>query len=337
MTEEQTISGTDNPSDLIHESVATSPIRRWILLDGNRYILSLLLSGVVFLLVAALVVVGYIPVTQPGTATRLVAAIVGGTLPFITIVLAINQLVLSQELGWAGELDNRFKAMTSFRREVETLTETPVSPAAPADFLQLLVETVVARAESLRPTIDELDDSDLMIEMERFVAEITDEGQIVTAALEEANFGTFDALSSVLGHFKGGHLYKARRLSTEYSDELPNDACETFDELIELFRQLAVARQMFKTLYIQHELAHLSKLLLYVGFPTLLGGGIFLLTYGSVIDTVDSPLLLLFIVSTVVTLVFLPLIVLLASTLRIATIASRTADFGPFVPRAEFE
>ena len=159
----------------------------------------------------------------------------------------------------------------------------------------------------------------------------------MTAALDEANFGTFDALSSVLGHFNGGHLYRARSLSTEYSDELSNDACETFDELIELFRQLAVARQMFKTLYTQPTLAHLSKLLLYVGFPTLLGGGVFLMAYGSIIDTVDSPLLLLFVVSTVVTLVFLPLIVLLAYTLRIATIASRTADFGPFVPRAEFE
>lgn len=41
---------------------------------------------------------GYIHVTDPATATTLVGSIVGGTLPFITIVLAINQLVLSQEL-----------------------------------------------------------------------------------------------------------------------------------------------------------------------------------------------------------------------------------------------
>lgn len=40
---------------------------------------------------------------------------------------------------------------------------------------------------------------------------------------------------------------------------------------------------------------------------------------------------LVVIVNIVVTFVFLPFIVLLVYTFRIATIASRTADFGPFV------
>jgi len=106
---------------------------------------------------------------------------------------------------------------------------------------------------------------------------------------------------------------------------------------VELFGKLAVARQTFKTLYMQYELAHLSKLLLYVGFPTLLGGGIFLMAYGPIVATVDDRTALVAIVSLVVTLVFLPFNVLLVYTLRIATIASRTADFGPFVPRVEIE
>lgn len=87
----------------------------------------------------------------------------------------------------------------------------------------------------------------------------------------------------------------------------------------------------------QYELAHLSKLLLVVGFPTLLGGGLFMMAYGSIIEAVGDPTALVFGVSTVVTFVFLPFIVLLVYTFRIASIASRTADFGPFVPRVEFE
>jgi len=335
------VSGTEEideevgQSDLVHERLRESPAQRWVLLDGNRYLLTALLAGFVFLLCLGIGLADLLPVENPATATTLVAAIVGGTLPFITIVLAINQLVLSQELGWAGNLEERFDDMVAFRREVEALTDTPVSPAAPADFLQLVVEAVVERAASLRT--DAVDDSALDESVDEFADAIAAEGAVVSEALEGADFGTFDALSSVLGHFNGAHLYAARTIRTEYAADLSEDAAATLDELVALLGKLAVARQTFKTLYMQYELAHLSKLLLYVGFPTLLGGGIFLMTYGPIVAAVDDRTALVVVVSVVVTFVFLPFIVLLVYTLRIATIASRTADFGPFVPRVEIE
>ena len=337
MTVYEAIDEEASRSDMIHERLRESPIERWVLLDGNRYVLAALFSVAVFLVCAGIGLAGYVPVTEPGTATTLVAAIVGGTLPFITIVLAINQLVLSQELGWTGELQERFEAMTSFRREVEELTGTSVSPAAPADFLQLVVGTVVDRAETLRPVAERVDDPTLAARLDDLADAIVTEGDVVIDALEGADFGTFDALSSVLGRFNGGHLYAVRTVRTGYADELPDDALETLDALVELLGRLAVARQTFKTLYTQHELAHLSKLLLYVGFPTLLGGGVFMMTYGPIIEAVGDPSALVLVVSVVVTLVFLPFVVLLVYTFRIATIASRTADFGPFVPRVDFE
>lgn len=323
-------------SDLVHERLRESPIKRWILLDGNRYAITGLFSTVVFVTCASIGFAGYIPVTDPATATTLVAAIVGGTLPFITIVLAINQLVLSQELGWPGELADRFEEMTAFRHEVETLTETPVSPAAPADFLQLIVDTVVARTDQLRAGTDQTTDPSHGAVVRGFVEAVTSEGELVSEALEDADFGTFDALSAVLGRFNGAHLYASRQIRTRYADELSDGALETLDQLIELLGSLAIARQSFKTLYIQYELAHLSKLLLVVGFPALLGGGIFMMVYPVIIETVEVTTVLVAIVSGVVTFVFLPFIVLVVYTFRIASIASRTADFGPFVPRVDF-
>lgn len=131
-------------------------------------------------------------------------------------------------------------------------------------------------------------------------------------------------------------MYAARQIRTYYADELSDDALETLDQLIELLGHLAIARQSLKTLYMQHELAHLSKLLLVVGFPTLLGGGIFMMSYPPIIETVNAPSLLVALVSVVVTFVFLPFTVLVVYTFRIASIASRTTDFGPFVPRVDF-
>ncbi|AHF98629.1 hypothetical protein HALLA_06960 [Halostagnicola larsenii XH-48] len=337
MSRDETIDEEVARSDLVHERLRESPIKRWVVLDGNRYVLSAVFSTVVFLSCAAIGFAGYVPVTDSEAATTLVAAIVGGTLPFITIVLAINQLVLSQELGWPGDLRERFDAMVSFRREVETVTETTVSPAAPADFLQLIVASVVDHAETLESTADTIDDPELAALLERFADAVTAEGEIVTDALETANFGTFDALSSILGHFNGAHLYAARTIREEHGSDLPETGADALEILVELLGYLAVARQSFKTLYMQYELAHLSKLLLVVGFPTLLGGGIFLMTYGSIVDAVGNSAVLVIVVSTVVTVVFLPFIVLLVYTFRIASIASRTADFGPFVPRVDFE
>lgn len=57
------------------------------------------------LIMAGIGFAGYVSVTEPQTATTLVAAIVAGTLPLTTIVLATNQLVLSQELD--GRADSK--------------------------------------------------------------------------------------------------------------------------------------------------------------------------------------------------------------------------------------
>ncbi|WP_049922440.1 hypothetical protein [Halopiger djelfimassiliensis] len=337
MSADRTIDEEVSRSDLVHERLRESPLKRWVLLDGNRYVLSALFAGIVFLTCAGIGFAGYVPVTDPATATTLVSSIVGGTLPFITIVLAINQLVLAQELGWPGDLEERFESMASFRREVETLTGESVSPAAPADFLQLIVETTAEHAETLRPVADRVDDPALAALLEDFVDAVTQEGAVVSDSLADADFGTFETLSAVLGHFNGAHLYAARTIRTDHADELPAEAVETLEFLVEVLGYVAIARQTFKTLYMQYELAFLSQLLLVVGFPTLLGGGIFLMTYGSIIEAVGDPTVLVLVVSAVVTFVFLPFIVLLVYTFRIASIASRTADFGPFVPRVEFE
>lgn len=337
MEGDQAIDEEVTQSDLTHERLRESPVKRWILLSGNRYVLVGILSVSVFVVCAVVGTAGFIPVTDPATATTLVAAIVGGTLPFITIVLAINQLVLSQELGWTGNLKERFDAMQSFREEVEQSTGTPVSPAAPANFLQLIVGAAVERAEALLSTNVATTDPELATLMEDLVEAITTEGETVSAALETAEFGTFDALAAVLGHFNGAHFHAVRSIRIHHGDELSEETLAVLDDLTELLGQVAIARQTFKTLYMQYELAHLSKLLLYVGFPTLLGGGIFMMSYGPIIDAVGDPNLLVLIVSAVITFVFLPFIVLLVYTFRIASIASRTADFGPFVPRIDFE
>ncbi|WP_135824080.1 hypothetical protein [Halorussus ruber] len=95
-------------------------------------------------------------------------------------------------------------------------------------------------------------------------------------------------------------------------------------------RQIDVARQYFKTLFMQSELASLSRILLSVGVPAEIVSTMMLVAaagpsaqtfYGGV-----PPLLL----AATVAVGFAPLAVLFAFVLRIATVAQRTAAITPF-------
>ena len=319
----------DQDSELTYDPVAESPVKRWLLLDGDRLVIAAVLAVGVFLSVVGLHLAGVLRVRNAEAVVTLLSALVGGTLPFITIVLAINQLVLSQELGWTDELSERFQGMVTFRRRVEELTGTTVSPISPADFLKHIVVASIDRGETLPEALGEDASRETVEDVERFADALASEGRPVIEALDDAQFGTFNALSAVLGHHQGGHLHTARVLRLERADAF--DDTDPLEEVIELLEVLAVARQTFKTLYVQHELALLSRLLLYVGFPTLVGGGILVMVYPTLAGDVAIETLVV-VAATGVTLVFLPFIVLLSYSLRIATIAARTADFGPFVP-----
>jgi hypothetical protein len=322
----------EEESQLVYDPLSESPVKRWLLLDGHRLHIAGLLAGAVFGAVVALQATGVLRPRDPTAVVRLPAALVGGTLPFITIVLAINQLVLSQELGWTAGLRERLDGMTSLRREVERLTGATVAPASPADFLKCIVGATADRNESLEAALASDADPRTVAAVERFQEALAAESGPVVAALDDAKFGTFDTLASILGHYQGGHLHAVRHLL----QERPEDFADTgpLEDLVELLEALAVARQTFKTLYVQHELAVLSRQLLYVGFPTLVGGGLLVVGYPAAAEALGPTWLLVALASTSITLVFLPFVVLLSYSLRIATIAARTADFGPFVPGA---
>lgn len=224
--------------------------------------------------------------------------------------------------------------MQEFRTEVEALTGNSVSPVVPAEFLLILVR----RAEELVHTLAKhCDDADEELqgdiaELENAIEPRTDG---VSAALEQAEFGSFDALSASLDYTTGRYLHSARTLQAAYDDALPADAAEALSDLTEILASLDIARQYFKTLYTQHELAVLSRYLLYAVFPALFGGALVVLSYGAVLDSHSRRAIMVVLLSTTVVLIFFPFVVLFSYTLRIATLATHTADFGPFVPRDE--
>ncbi len=76
---------------------------RWLLVTGNRLVVAaVLLSSILFLLVLFMSV-GVLSGRPSSPMYLLFSALLGGNSTLISVVLSINQLVLSRELGATGE------------------------------------------------------------------------------------------------------------------------------------------------------------------------------------------------------------------------------------------
>ncbi|WP_255169438.1 hypothetical protein [Natrononativus amylolyticus] len=306
-------------------------LRRWALLDGTRLVVAGLLTGFVFVLFLALGAAGLIPTEDFGPLRTMVGAVLGGTLPFITVVLAINQLILSAEFGTTGTFRNRLEETREFRSTVERDVDIDLSPADPAQFLRTLVLAARERAIALRTAADETATDEAFRErVDHYVADVVAEMDAGADELETARFGTFDVTSVILDLDDPLHLQRARRLRVEH--EIDDEVATAIADLETVLDDIHVARQYFKTVHIQQELANLSRLLLYVGFLALVVGGSLLLADTRLGEFITSDALSLLLVALIASVVVLPFTVLFAYVLRIATVARRTAaDFGPFL------
>lgn len=305
-------------------------LRRWAFLDGDRLVVAGLLTAPVFAGCLALGYAGVVRVRGPGVTT-LLGSLIGGMLPFITVVLAINQLILAEEFGTTGTFRERLDETEEYRSTVESDTGADVSPAAPAAFLSLLIQTTRERAVALREACDESRSDEFREAVESYVAPIVADAEEASDRLSDAEFGTFEVVSVILWYDDERHLQAGRRIRAAFGDAVTDPVEEAFEDLRAVFEDIHVARQYFKTVYLQQELATLSKILLYVGFVALLGDGFVILTYESLAAGL-GPIALLVVASSAVALVVAPFAVLLAYVLRIATVARRTAaDFGPFL------
>ncbi|MFC4986232.1 hypothetical protein [Saliphagus infecundisoli] len=330
------------PDPTVGEKGRFEAIVQWLYLHGNRGVLSLLLLGVVFMVCLLLIHEGLITPAEAGDVTTLSGALIGGMLPFITVVLAINQLILSEEFGTTGTFFDRLEASREYRRTIEDHTGYRPSPVEPSEFLRVLIEAKRRTVLGLRNVCLDAPD-ELHNDVADYVETTASRDGRAIERLNDTSFGSFDVISVILHYNDPWQLQEVRQLRSSHRHRLSEPARRQLDRLEDLLEDIHVARQYFKTVYMQQELADLSKILLYVGFPTLLGGAFIILSYGNLLALGLHPAVYALIVATTVTALFSPFAVLLFYVLRIATIARRTAaDFGPFVlqeqlPREDVE
>jgi hypothetical protein len=325
----------------MRERVDESRTKLWVLLGANRWTMAALLVGSVF---AVLVVGGTLdpePLREAmgskdpveTTFQGFLTAIITG----VTLVVTLNQLVLSQELGAVGDQRDRMVEAMEFRRNVEETIEAPAAPPEPASFLRAIVDSTRASADELSEAVDGTDDEQLRRRTQDLVDSIEGNADAVADQLEGAQFGTFDVLFAALNYNYSWKIHEARRLRNAHADALSEDARAAFDDLIDALRSFGPAREHFKTLYFQWELVNLSRVILYAAVPALLVSvGMILFvdnpgTFPGRTLGVDN---LVWVTSGAVAVAVLPFALLFSYVLRIATVAKRTLAIGPFVLRA---
>lgn len=333
------MSGTgDAPNDLLRERASQSRVKLWFLLEADRWLVTGILLAIVFV---TLVTVGYFyPTAESAIRTSdsvdtLFQALLTATITVVTLVLTLNQLVLSQELGAVNDQRERMEGAMEFRKDVADIIQTPVSPSRPAQFLRALVEVAGARAEDLSDAVSSAADEEIRAEVEDLTDSLIGNADRVSDGLDGAKFGEFDVISSALNFNYSWKIYASRRINERYSEKLPEEGAKALERLIEVLKLFGPAREHFKTLYFQWDIINLSRRVVVASIPALIvssGMVIFFndATYSVVIFDVET---LVVVIAAAVTISVVPFFILLAYVMRIATVTKHTLSIGPFILR----
>ena len=309
----------------------------WVIVDGNRLLVAALITAVAFVLLVGLNALNVIAFVNDDSVTRLAGGMIAGTFSLVTLVVSVNQMILSREFSSAGEARDKRSGVMEFREDVEGLANVPASPASPAALIDLIVVTIHERADDLEESVADHPDPEFRDAISQYVAGIDDSTERIHETLEETAFGTFNAVSAAVNYNDAWQIYAGRHLYNRHQDSLSEETSEAFERLLDALKLFDVAREQFKTTYIQRELTQFSRQTLYCGVPAILSAMILGLVYAGVGGAMLSPDLLPLVAIALITVIVSPLALMTAYILRTATVTRRTASVGPMLPQKDPE
>lgn len=327
-------------SQTLRERTEESNLKLWLLLRLNRWVLAGGILAVVFFGIGTFGLVGLSPiqvvVAETGAIQMLFGPFMGGAIiAGVTLVVTLNQLVLSEELGTVGDQRERMEDAMAFRRDVESSSTIGLAPPEPSAFLRQLIAAIEERAEELYECLSEEADDELQQEVDEYVETLDENAEMVRNNIEGTQFGTFDVIWHVLDFNYSRKIFRARQIQENYGEDLSENANEKIDEMIETLTFFGPAREHFKTLYFQWELINLSRSVSYAAVPALITT-VVMVVYAeasAVSGTTLGVENLAWLVSFAFVITVSPFIILLSFVFRIATVAQRTLAMGPFVLR----
>ena len=327
-------------SGVLSQRAGVGGLRLWVLLRLNRWAFTAAVLALVFVGLVACSLFDLTPlraiVEQHNGTFWIFSAFIGAIITGTSIVVTINQLVLSQELGAVGEQRERMQDAMDFRQDIEdSLEKEDVTPPEPAAFLHELVDGVEEEATDLEDVVAGDHGDEIQEKIADYVDDVVENAGVVKDDLKDAQFGSFDVIWNALNFNYSRKIYDARKIRADHGDDLSDEADNELNEMIELLKFFGPAREHFKTLYFQWELINLSRALLYVSVPALAAMALLMMYIdgqalpGTTLG-IDN---LVWVTSAGFVVGIAPFIVFIVYILRIATVAKRTLAMGPFILR----
>lgn len=308
----------------------------WVLLGADRRIVVGALALLVF---AAFLGAGVLkPVSLRATmrtsdmVETLFSGLAGAVITGTTLVVSINQLVLSQEIGSLGTQRSRMDVTMDFYQNVDELLGK-TAPSDPAVLLAEIIETCVRRARTLRDAVADNDSDELRARVEEYVSDLEENADVAMSELEGSDFGTFDVVSPALDFNYARKMYDARRLGEQYGEEIDDDERRALRDVLEAVTMYGPIREYVKVLYLQWALVRLSRAILYASVPALVIAGAIVIfvdptTFTGTVLGLET---MLWVVSVGFTVSVLPFLVFIAYVLRLATLAKQTLTVGSLI------
>lgn len=300
----------------------------WLLLDGNR----LAVAGIVLAILAGILATvelrGWAPLDTYQPLFYVFSGFIGGNLTLMTVVVSINQLLLGREFETPGQLESEMGNVIEYRKAVEDAAEQ-LAPVKPLGFLHLLFESTRQNAQRIGGMAFGTVDDEVREDVDEVLESLTAHLDRTIDRLHQSEPDTFEVLSTTLQTNYAEDIHRIRQLRSDHGDDLPEMVTEALGDLVDDLQRVDVARQYFKSIYLQEELSSLSRALLYAGIPAETASVMALLALTARDATPVTVNDHLFFPAAIV-VSFLPLALLFAFILRTATVTERTAATVPF-------
>ena len=323
-------------ADRLRKRTDVNRYQFWLLLSANRWAVAGGLALVVFASFMAFGILKPVLLESMMETSDMVetvfSGLVGAIITSTTLVVSINQLVLSQEIGSLGTQRSRMDTTMDFYQNTDELFGT-VTPANPATFLRKLIETNEERAEALRDAVAGHDSETLRSRVDAYVEDLKGNATTAYDELDGADFGSFAVVSPALDFNYARKMYDVRRLGEEFEDDLSDEERTAFREVLEAVTMFGPVREYVKVLYIQWALVKLSRAILYASIPALIvaGGMVVFVDPNTFSGTLLGLETMLWVVSAAFTLSVTPFLVFTAYVFRLATLAKQTLTVGPLI------
>lgn len=304
-------------------------ISEWLFLSGDRSLVALVITSLFFGFFSSLSILNVVPLFDLQALFYVYSGLITGNFTLITVVVSINQLLLSRELQTPGELRTQIENVIEYRRDVEGAADE-IAPVQPLGFLRLLIEATREQAQRLggfsRNDAVQAGGDELASEATRLMEQMDQ----IDTLLRESETGTINVLLTLLRTNYAQEINQLRIIKERFEEELSPPVHDLIDEVIDRLQEIDVARQYFKAIYFQQELASLSRILLYVGLPAvaIATATLLVLTLPASEPEAIRHVDVLLPVSLAVG--FLPLSILCSYILRTATVTNLTAATLPF-------